>query len=266
MTIVYTSLIFIFILVATVAFLRFLLARIYATGNRNDELLLQLMRENKILNWNQLQQKSGLSNSAMWKLRDSDGTSLTLEQLKTTANALNMPLGNFLYKLGILPPHPELESKRRECLQLQQQIEKLNQEKETLRKDGLRLHSELQQQQLELTQEFRKSTFEKLQTLLVNYPSIHQMVNVKPELPAKNLLSGFTPLDNLLKEWDYQPIGKPWQQVEYNPQIHQPDTGDIQQGEKVYIRFIGYQHQGNILSPAKVSRTLPGGRQGDKEK
>ncbi len=260
MTIIYTSLIFIFILIAAIASLRFLLASIYATGNRNDDLLLELMRRNNILNWNQLQQKSELSNSAMWKLRDGDGISLSLDELERVAIALNIPLGNFLDKLGILPPHPELETKRRECLELQQQLQQLTQEKETLRKDGLRLHSELQQQQLELTQEFRKSTFEKLQTLLVNYPSIHQMVKIKPELPAKNLLSSFTPLENLLKEWDYQPIGKPWQQVEYNPQIHQPDTGDIQEGEKVYIRFIGYQHQGNILCPAKVSRTLPGAK------
>ncbi len=257
MTIIYISLIFILILITAVA-IRFVLAKIYATGNRNDELLLELMRRNKIANWNQLQQKSGLSNSAMWKLRDGDSNSLSLDELEQIAIALNIPSGNFLDKLGILPPHPELEKKRRECLDLQQQLQQLTQEKETLRKDGLRLHSELQQQQLELTQEFRKSTFEKLQTLLVNYPSIHQMVNVKPELPAKNLLSSFTPLENLLKEWNYQPIGKPWEQVEYNPQIHQPDTGDIQEGEKVYIRFVGYQHQGNILCPAKVSRTLPG--------
>ena len=163
-------------------------------------------------------------------------------------------------KIATVPPHPELETKRRECLELQQQLQQLTQEKETLRKDGLRLHSELQQQQLELTQEFRKSTFEKMQTLLVNYPSIDQMVQAKPELPAKNLLSSFTPLENLLKEWDYQPIGKPWEQIEYNPQIHQSDSGDIKQGEMVYIRFIGYKHQDNILCPAKVSRTLPGGK------
>ena len=69
----------------------------------------------------------------------------------------------------------------------------------------------------------------------------------------------FTPLDNLLKEWGYEQIGKPWEQVPYNPQIHQPDAGDIAQGELVYIRFVGYQHQEHILCPAKVSRTLPGG-------
>ena len=260
MIIIYTSLTFILILITAVAIIRFILAKIYATGNQNDELLLQLMRRNQILNWKKLQQKSGLSNSAMWQLRDGDANLLSLDELEQIAIALSIPLGNFLDKLGILPPHPELESKRRECLELQQQLQQLTQEKESLRKDGLRLHSELQQQQVELTQEFRKSTFEKLQTLLVNYPSIHQMVKIKPELPAKNLLSSFTPLENLLKEWDYQPIGKPWEQVAYNPQIHQPDTGDIAEGEMVYIRFIGYQHQGNILCPAKVSRTLPGGK------
>ena len=260
MTIFYTSITFILILITTVAILRFIFLKIYATGNQNDDLLLELMRRNRIVNWKELQQKSGLSNSAMWKLRDSDGISLSLDELNNVAIALKIPLGNFLDKLGILQTHPELETKRRECLELQQQIEQLTEEKESLRKDGLRLHSELEEQQFELIKQYRKSTFEKLQTLLVNYPSIHQMVKVKPELPAKNLLSSFTPLENLLKEWDYQPIGTPWEQVEYNPQIHQPDTGDIEPGEKVYIRFVGYQHQGNILCPAKVSRTLPGGR------
>ncbi|MEL6462720.1 MAG: hypothetical protein AAFQ91_31600, partial [Cyanobacteria bacterium J06621_15] len=70
MTIIfYTSLTFILILITTVAIIRFVLAKIYATGNRNDELLLELMGRNKILDWKELQQKSGLSNSAMWKLR-----------------------------------------------------------------------------------------------------------------------------------------------------------------------------------------------------
>ncbi|PHK14329.1 molecular chaperone GrpE, partial [Nostoc linckia z14] len=47
--------------------------------------------------------------------------------------------------------------------------------------------------------------------------------------------------------------------VPYNSQLHQPDNADITEGELVYIRFIGYQHQGRILCPAKVSRSLPGG-------
>lgn len=170
-----------------------------------------------------------------------------------------IPLTDLLEKLNILPPHPELETRRQECLQLNNQLQQLTLEKEALRQEGLRLHEELQQQRTELTSEFRASAFEHLQTLLTNYPSIQQMVSVKPELPAKNFMTLFTPLDNLLKEWGYEQIGKPWEQVPYNPQIHQPDAGDIAQGELVYIRFVGYQHQEHILCPAKVSRTLPGG-------
>jgi molecular chaperone GrpE (heat shock protein) len=152
----------------------------------------------------------------------------------------------------------ELQASHQKYLESQEKIQKLISEKAALHQEGLRLHEELQQQHLELTEEFRTSTFEQLQTLLTNYPSIQQMVSVKPELPAKNLLSLFAPLDNLLSKWGYEQIGKPWEQVAYNSQLHQPDTSDITEGELVYIRFIGYQHQGKILCPAKVSRTLPG--------
>ncbi|MEH2325340.1 MAG: hypothetical protein V7K32_17635 [Nostoc sp.] len=153
----------------------------------------------------------------------------------------------------------ELQATHQNYLELEQKLHQLVLEKAALHQEGLRLHEELQQQRLELTDEIRSSTFEQLQTLLTNYPSIHQMVRVKPELPAKNLLSMFTSLDNLLYKWGYEQIGKPWEQVPYNPQIHQPDTADIALYELVYIRFVGYQHQGRILTPAKVSRTLPGG-------
>jgi molecular chaperone GrpE (heat shock protein) len=151
-----------------------------------------------------------------------------------------------------------LKISNQKYLELEQKFSKLTSEKEALRQDGLRLHSELQEMRSQLVNEFRISTFEKLQTLLTNYPSIHNMVGYKPELPAKNLLSMFTPLDNLLLEWGWERIGKPWQETIYNPQIHQPDMGDIKEGEVVYIRFIGYQYQGKILCPAKVSRNLPG--------
>ncbi|MBD2604296.1 molecular chaperone GrpE [Scytonema hofmannii FACHB-248] len=153
----------------------------------------------------------------------------------------------------------ELKAIRKNYLGEQQKIEQLLAEKAALHQEGLRLHEELQQQRVELSEEFRSATFEQLQTLLTNYPSIHQMVQIKPELPAKNLLSMFTSLDNLLNKWGYEQIGKPWEKVAYNPQIHQPDAADIALYELVYIRFVGYQHQGKILVPAKVSRTLPGG-------
>ena len=122
-----------------------------------------------------------------------------------------------------------------------------------------RLREELKQQSQQLQSDFQQETFTQLQTLLSNYPTVKKMALAKPELPAKNLVSLFTSLDNLITSWGYTAIGETWEQVIYNPQLHQADSDDIQEGELVYIRFIGYQDGDKVLYPAKVSRTLPPG-------
>ena len=130
---------------------------------------------------------------------------------------------------------------------------------EALRTECLQLREALQKQSIELKNEFEYSTFQQLQTLLTNYPSLRQLVQVKPELPAKNLISLLTPLDNLIESWGYEAIGEAWQKVSYNPQLHQPDVSEMEVGELVYIRFVGYRKGEHIFLPAKVSRTLPAG-------
>ncbi|TAF08881.1 MAG: molecular chaperone GrpE, partial [Nostocales cyanobacterium] len=122
-----------------------------------------------------------------------------------------------------------------------------------------RLREELKQQSQQLKTDFKNETFTQLQTLLCNYPTVKKMALAKPDLPAKNLVSLFTSLDNLITNWGYTVIGETWEQVNYNPQIHQADSDDIQESDLVYIRFIGYQNGDQVLYPAKVSRTLPGG-------
>ncbi|OLP17197.1 hypothetical protein BST81_17775 [Leptolyngbya sp. 'hensonii'] len=128
-----------------------------------------------------------------------------------------------------------------------------------LRQEGLRLRQELAHQEVTLTANLRRETFHQLQTLLTNYPSVRQMVQTKPDLPAKNILSLFNALETLVQHWGYEPIGMPWEQVSFDPQIHQPDSSGLAPGDPVYIRFVGYRDGDQILSPAKVSRTLPGG-------
>jgi hypothetical protein len=133
----------------------------------------------------------------------------------------------------------------------------LRSETAELKQDSLHLKQEIQAQRDLITSEFQIIIFEQLQTLLTHYPTISEMVAVMPDLPAKNILALFTPLDNLIACWHYQTIGVPWVQVNYNPRLHQADSPDIQIGELVYIRFVGYSCGDRILVPAKVSRTLP---------
>ena len=131
-----------------------------------------------------------------------------------------------------------------------------------LQQQCMRLRTELQQQRAQLYKDFQTDSFAQLQPLLTNYPSACKMAQVKPDLPARNLVALFTPLETLLETWQITPIGTAWEQVPFDAQKHQPDIDEIATGELVYVRFVGYAQGDRILSPAKVSRTLPGGGEG----
>jgi molecular chaperone GrpE (heat shock protein) len=122
-----------------------------------------------------------------------------------------------------------------------------------------RLREELKTQAAQVQTDAIAGGFEQIQTLLTQYPSVQRMVASQPELPARNIIALLTSLENLVKYWGCKSIGQPWEKVPYDPQIHQSDVDDIQPGEEVYVRFIGYQQGEQILIPAKVSRTLPAG-------
>ena len=122
-----------------------------------------------------------------------------------------------------------------------------------------RLREELKTQAAQVQADAIEGGFQQIQTLLTQYPSVRKMIESQPDLPARNIVALLTSLENLVKFWECRAIGKPWETVPYDPQLHQSDVGDIQVGESVYVRFIGYQKGDRILIPAKVSRTLPAG-------
>ncbi|MDX1976138.1 MAG: molecular chaperone GrpE [Pseudanabaenaceae cyanobacterium bins.68] len=176
---------------------------------------------------------------------------LMLENLQASELLLPVALVNLLVLAGIAiaiskfgvksaSPAPDQDTLalRQECLELRQQLATANQE---------------------AIAAFRQSSFNQIQSLLTQYPSLIKLVESKPDLPAKNLVASLVGLDNLIQAWELEPIGQPWQQVSFDPQFHQPDSPGIQPGDLVYVRFVGYRHGSQILVPAKVSCSLPGG-------
>jgi len=167
----------------------------------------------------------------------------------------------------------EISGLQQEGEQLRQQLEQLSCEKTELQQaweqqhwqmiefqqQCQRLQSQLQQQPSQLNADFRDSTFAELQALLTKYPSARQIAKTKPDLPAKNMMKLFTPLENMLENWGYELIASVWEQVPYNRNLHEADTDDIQEGEMVYVRFVGYKSGDRVVCPAQVSRTLPAG-------
>lgn len=166
-----------------------------------------------------------------------------IDDLKQTQNDLEQKLETAI---------ADWQTSQREKAALEVQIEELKQQ-------CARLRSQLETQSTQIQQDSEIKAFEQIQSLLTQYPSVRRMAESKPDLPARNLIGMFTALDNLMKFWGYQAIGQPWEQTEYDPQLHQGDVGDLQPGEWVYVRFVGYRNDDRILVPAKVSRTLPAG-------
>lgn len=130
---------FVYFLLATsvalalaIAALRLLLATIYASGNKNDALLVVLMKQQGISNWKTLRAKSGLSNAGLWLLRDGEVDALKWGELSQVAKVLCLPLPIFLEKLSLLGENTELDECRQKCSQLENQLKQLAAENDTL--------------------------------------------------------------------------------------------------------------------------------------
>ncbi|BAY83200.1 hypothetical protein NIES267_26870 [Calothrix parasitica NIES-267] len=102
LSLVYGLLGVILVFAGIIGFLRLLFAAIYAKGNAKDAVLLELMERAGIPNWKTLQQKSGVSTTVIWLLRDGQGDSVKLSELSDVADALVLPLSVFLKKLDLV--------------------------------------------------------------------------------------------------------------------------------------------------------------------
>ncbi len=98
---------------------------------------------------------------------------------------------------------------------------------------------------------------DRLLPLLIQYKTLQRIIEVNPYLPALELIPLLAVLDSVANYCHLEPIGEVWQQVEFNPQYHQPDNAQIQPGQLVYVRYIGYRTGNKIHVPAKVSLHLP---------
>ena len=244
-----TNLVF-FVIAVSAGSLLIVLLRVFFSSDRHltlepDSVISQRLKDNGY-SWEDWQLNSGLSRESLSRLAVGDFNQITFGELTKLAASLNWDLPELIENLSL----DNSWTKRQE---------ELLDENEELRRECGRLRDRLQEQKAEITADVRESTFQQLQSLLTNYPSIGPMTEAKPNLPAKNLISLLTPLENLLESWCYEAIGKAWEQVSFNPQLHQADRDGFVEGDLVYIRFVGYKNRDKILCPAKVSRTLPGG-------
>lgn len=208
----------------------------------HDTLLRGLMEPAGFTSWQALRTRAEITPTTLNRVREGKAHRVSAADLHALAQVLHTDMGVLLRDFSDLelPGFSTVES-------------------DALRGECERLRRQLEVQGNSLREAVQTQTVEKLQALLVQYPTLEKVAAVKPDFPASNVLRLLTSLGNLLEDWQYAAIGVPWEQTPYDPELHQADEADIAPGEPVYVRFVGYRNPGAVVLRAKVSRTLPAG-------
>lgn len=197
--------------------------------------------------WKEFCAAGQISKRSLTVLRQGQGRLLRFEVLVSFAKALQLEFVEFL-NLFVFAETQKL-----------QDLSIDNQKIDLLLNECQQLRQRLDDQKQQLSQQHRDQTFSHLRNLIVQLPTARQAALSNSSFPASNLVKLLKPLDTLFLDWGYQTIGSVWQPAVFDPYLHQPDTEDIQPGEQIHIRFVGYRLGEQVMIQAKVSRTLPAG-------
>ena len=119
-----------------------------------------------------------------------------------------------------------------------------------------RLQRQLDQQKEVLWQEFQQSSWQILESLLLQLPTATYAAQQNPQFPAVKLLPLLRPIDALLQQWGIEAIAEVGVEIPYDPQQHQLMEGTAKVGDHVRVRYVGYRQGERLLYRAKVSLTV----------
>lgn len=122
-----------------------------------------------------------------------------------------------------------------------------------LRQEYDRLQKQLAAQAEHLEQEFQHRSIQILESWLLQWPTAAHAAQQNPQVPAVRLLPLLRPVETLLQFWGVVAIAVVGAEVDYDPQYHQLMEGQANPGDRVRVRYTGYQQGATLLYRAKVS-------------
>jgi len=123
-----------------------------------------------------------------------------------------------------------------------------------LREDFKKEYHLLQQEMDNIKQEVQRSAFYSLESLLLQLPTVTAAIQQNPDFPSVKLLPLFRPVNQLLREWNIEPIGTVGAKAVYDPPYHEILEGTAQEGDLVTVRYVGYKQGESVLYKTKISQ------------
>ena len=188
-------------------------------------VLTQYMSDRGIPSFRALSQQSGVSRSAIDRLRRGQVLQMQVNTLLKLANFLKLDLEALVRSLSPPNPDPTIQSAPPSPV---------------LSEDA-----------------FQRSALHTLEPWLLQWSAAANAAQRNPQLAAAKLLPLLRPIDILLTEWGVEILGRVGEELRYDPALHQiMESGvPIQTGDRIRVRFSGYRYKGNLLHRAKVSRS-----------
>lgn len=208
--------------------------------------LKDLMNQAGIPSLQELSARSQVSTWHLYRIQSGLLSKIALEHAVKIANALQVTLDELIAQFA--PDTTPLKA-------IAAAPEAVN--ADVLKQEYRRLEEKLDQQRVSLTSEFQQASLETIESWLLQWPTAAAAVEKNPDLPAAKLLNLVKPVNALLQQWNVMAIGTVGEATEYNPQEHQLLEGEAEPGDRVWVRYIGYQQGEKLLHRAKVSPVAP---------
>lgn len=188
-------------------------------------VLAQYMSERSIPSFRALSQQSGVSRSAIDRLRRGQVLQMQVNTLLKLAHFLKIDLEDLVRSLS----PPNLDSNSQSAPPSPAMSEET----------------------------FQRSALHTLEPWLLQWSAAANAAQRNPQIAAAKLLPLLRPIDILLTEWGVEILGRVGEELRYDPTLHQSmESGvPIQPGDRIRVRFSGYRYRGNLLHRAKVSRS-----------
>ncbi len=168
-----------------------------------------------ISNFKQLSEQAGVSRKQILRLRQGKMKQMRLEVVISLADVLSVSLSDFI---GLFSS--ETVSQKADEASLREQ--------------------------------FQREALHIIEPWLLQWPTALSAIAQNPDLPAQRVIKLLNPLEKLLQSWGVERIGQVGEQIPYNPNQHQLLSGTAQPGDKVQVRYVGYQHGNKLLYRAQV--------------
>ena len=201
-----------------------------------------LMQQVGLVSFKGLSQAAAVSEKQIRRLRQGHIGQMQVGRLQKLATALQISFLELIATFSEIPVplvSNSQPSAHRDIADLQDEYD--------------RLHRQLDQQKEVLEQEFRQSSLQVLESLLLQLPTAAYAAQQNPQLPAVKLLPLLRPIDTLLQQWGIEAIAQVGAEIPYDPQQQQLMEGAATVGDRVRVRYVGYRQGDRLLYRAKVS-------------